>query len=50
MAEIPNLQDLMGFICMNGFEHHVAVNLSGVSELLHEAFTNYLGIDTYYHI
>ncbi|MBW2621725.1 MAG: L-fucose/L-arabinose isomerase family protein [Deltaproteobacteria bacterium] len=50
VAEIPNLQDLMEFICTNGFEHHVAVNLSSVSELLHEAFTNYLGIDTYYHL
>ncbi|MEE9557793.1 MAG: L-fucose/L-arabinose isomerase family protein [Candidatus Adiutricales bacterium] len=50
VAEIPDLQELMGFICMNGFEHHVAVNLSSTSEILNEAFTNYLGIETYYHL
>jgi len=48
-AHIPNLQDLLKFICNHGFEHHVAVSLSRVAEILHEAFTNYLGIDTYHH-
>ena len=27
VAEIPKLQDLLHFICANGFEHHVAANL-----------------------
>ena len=48
-AHIPNLQDLLKFICNHGFEHHVAVNLSNVADILHEAFSTYLGIDTYYH-
>ncbi len=49
VAEIPGLQDLLAFICRNGFEHHVAVSLSSVAAALNEAFTNYLGITTYYH-
>jgi len=49
VAEIPNLQELLKFICYNGFEHHVAVNLSSSADVLYEAFTNYLGFDTYYH-
>lgn len=49
VVEIPNLQKLLRFICMNGFEHHVAVNQSTVADILYEAFTTYLGIDTYYH-
>jgi len=28
VAEIPNLQMLLRYICDNGFEHHVAMNLS----------------------
>ena len=49
VAEIPNLQELLKFICFNGFEHHVAVNQSSSADVLYEAFTNYLGFDTYYH-
>ncbi|MFP4561826.1 MAG: L-fucose/L-arabinose isomerase family protein [Spirochaetia bacterium] len=49
VAEIPGLQDLLKFICMGGFEHHVAVNLSRTADILTEAFTKYLGIDTYHH-
>jgi L-fucose isomerase-like protein len=49
VLEIPNLQRLMKFICANGFEHHVAVNLSQVADALYEAFTTYLDIDAYYH-
>jgi len=48
-AEIPDLQTLLRFICTHGFEHHVAVNLSSVADILDEAFVTYLGIDTYYH-
>ncbi|MBW2086176.1 MAG: fucose isomerase, partial [Deltaproteobacteria bacterium] len=50
VAEIPNLQALLHFICYSGFEHHVAVNLSRSADILHEAFTNYLDFDTYYHL
>ena len=49
VAQIPDLQGLMQFICKNGFEHHVAVNMSEVTGILEEAFVTYLGIDTYRH-
>jgi hypothetical protein len=43
------MQRLLKYICLAGFEHHVAVNLSSVAGVLHEAFVNYLGYDTYHH-
>jgi L-fucose isomerase-like protein len=49
VAKIEHLQELLRFICNHGFEHHVAVNLSHTADILYEAFTTYLGIDTYYH-
>jgi L-fucose isomerase-like protein len=49
VAEIPRLQDLLHFICENGFEHHVATNISSVAGMLYEAFSRYLGWDVYYH-
>ena len=30
VVEIPQLQELLRFICERGFEHHVAANLSPV--------------------
>jgi len=32
-----------------GYEHHVALNRSQVARVLQEAFSNYLGIDVYWH-
>lgn len=49
VINIPNLQDLLRFICENGFEHHVAINLSQVSEIIDEAFSKYLGWSIYHH-
>jgi L-fucose isomerase-like protein len=49
VVEIPNLQALLRYICENGFEHHVAANLSNVADVLHEATTRYLGWDTMHH-
>jgi L-fucose isomerase-like protein len=49
VAEIPRLQDLLRFICKNGFEHHVATSLSSVAGVLDEAFSRYLGWDVYWH-
>ncbi len=49
VARIPALQELLGFICERGFEHHVAINRSSVADLLAEAFDKYLGFDTYWH-
>ena len=49
VAEIPRLQELLRFICENGFEHHVATNISSVAGVMDEAFRRYLGWDVYYH-
>lgn len=49
VCEIPNLQNLMKYMCKNGFEHHVAMVRGHVSEILEEAIGNYLGWDIYKH-
>ena len=47
--EIPNLQDLMKYLCKNGFEHHVAMVRGNVAGILEEAIGNYLGWELYSH-
>ncbi len=49
VARIAELQTLLEYICANGFEHHVAVNPSRTAMACHEAMSNYLGWDVYYH-
>jgi L-fucose isomerase-like protein len=49
VVEIPRLEQLLRYICENGFEHHVAANLSSVAGVLEEAFRRYLGWEVYRH-
>jgi L-fucose isomerase-like protein len=49
VCEIPNLQNLMKYMCKNGFEHHVAMVRGNVSDILEEAIGNYLGWELYMH-
>jgi L-fucose isomerase-like protein len=49
VCEIPNLQNLMKFMCKNGFEHHVGMVRGHVAEILEEAIGNYLGWEIYNH-
>jgi L-fucose isomerase-like protein len=49
VAEIPQLQKLLKYICREGFEHHVAANFSDVSKSVHEAAIRYLGWESHYH-
>ena len=49
VVEIPKMQKLLHYICENGFEHHVAANLSSVAGAVHEAVTRYLGWETHWH-
>ena len=49
VVEIPKLQKLLHYICENGFEHHVAANLSTIAGAVHEAATRYLTWETYWH-
>jgi L-fucose isomerase-like protein len=49
VVEIPRLQDLLHYICENGFEHHVAANFSSTAAAVHEAAAKYLGWQMYWH-
>lgn len=49
VIQVPDFQDLLAYICENGFEHHVAVNPSQVADVLDEALSKYMGWDVYYH-
>jgi L-fucose isomerase-like protein len=49
VVHIPHMQKLLRYICENGFEHHVAANLSSVGAAVHEATTRYLGWEMYWH-
>jgi L-fucose isomerase-like protein len=49
VAEIPDLQTLMHYICKGGFEHHVAINQGHTAAILAEAFDTYFGFDVYHH-
>jgi L-fucose isomerase-like protein len=49
VIQINELQKLLQHICENGFEHHVAINLSQTAEAVNEAFSKYLGWEVYLH-
>ncbi|MBE0535721.1 MAG: fucose isomerase [Phycisphaerae bacterium] len=49
VCRIPRLQHLLDHLCRAGFEHHVAMNRSRCADILHEAFSRYLGWDVYHH-
>ena len=49
VTEVPNLQQLLKYICKNGFEHHVAMCRSNVQDIIQEAVETYLGWDIYKH-
>jgi len=49
VLQIPNMQSLMKYICNNGFEHHVALNISQTADAISEALNTYLKWDLYLH-
>jgi len=49
VAQIDGLQDLMQYVCKNGFEHHVVMNASKTADILEEALGNYMGWEVYNH-
>lgn len=49
VAQIPDLQGLMQYVCRNGFEHHVVMNASKTVKILNEALGNYMGWEIYQH-
>lgn len=50
VARIDRLQELMHYVCRNGFEHHVVMNASKTAAILKESFENYLGWEVYQHV
>ena len=49
VAQIPDLQTLMQYVCKSGLEHHVAVSKGNTAEIVAEAFETYFGFDVYRH-
>jgi len=49
VAHVPRLQQLLAYVCEQGFEHHVAVNPSHCADVIAEACGKYLGWDVHRH-
>ncbi len=49
VVQVPRFQELLAYICENGFEHHVAINQTLVARTLDEALRKYLGWSVYHH-
>ena len=47
--KVPQMQELLRYICENGFEHHVAICPGEVGDIINEAFNKYLNWQIYYH-
>jgi L-fucose isomerase-like protein len=49
VVQVPNLRELMQFICLSGFEHHAAMNANHCAAPVAEALGKYIGWDVYLH-
>jgi L-fucose isomerase-like protein len=49
VARVPKLQQLLRYVCREGFEHHVVMNASRSAAILAEACERYLGWEIYHH-
>jgi L-fucose isomerase-like protein len=49
VVRVPRLQELLRFICVNNFEHHVSINMSSFGHSIYEALGKYLGWHVYGH-
>lgn len=49
VAHVPRLQQLLRYICREGFEHHVVMNSSRTAAVLAEACEIYLGWECHWH-
>jgi hypothetical protein len=43
------MQELLRYICEQGFEHHLAANLAKVGGAVHEATSRYMGWTVHAH-
>lgn len=49
VCEIPRLRELLGYMCQNGFEHHVAMTRTHCADIVREAVSKYMTWDLYHH-
>ena len=49
VVDVPGLPALMHVICLNGFEHHAAMNRSHTGPAVAEALSRYKGWRTFHH-
>ncbi len=49
VIEIQQLQELLQYICENGYEHHVSIAPGYTASILEEVFSKYLGWSVYHH-
>ncbi|HYC71499.1 MAG TPA: L-fucose/L-arabinose isomerase family protein [Opitutaceae bacterium] len=49
VAHVPKLQQLLRYVCREGFEHHVVMNSSRTAAVLAEACETYLGWECHWH-
>jgi L-fucose isomerase-like protein len=49
VVRVPRFQELLAYICENGYEHHVTINQTRVATPVNEALNKYLGWSTYFH-
>jgi L-fucose isomerase-like protein len=50
VCKVERLRELLAHICLNGYEHHVAMARTYCANVLEEAIPKYLGWDLYRHI
>jgi len=49
VLRVQGLQQMMAYVCKQGFEHHVAVSRGHYAKVLSEAIESYLGWELYSH-
>ena len=49
VVRVPALQDLLQYLCREGYEHHVSINRSHYGRAIVEALQNYKGWEVYHH-
>ena len=49
VVRVNNMQKLLRYICENGFEHHVAMNMNLCAGAVGEAMSKYLGWSVHHH-
>ena len=49
VCQVEDLRKLLGHICENGYEHHVAMARCHCANIIEEAVGKYLGWSLYYH-